>query len=531
MESREPSVISQPVRHHLWWRLLVWLVAGVVGVGSWIYTRSQLGHRPLYEIQIPHDSATIRTTGPRLYIGTAKSEQFRNIQTGALVRELDKSRPDTYFAWVPGTDDFLRARHAPPPAMQVEFSLLSLANGQLQSKFKVNRESTRYGFSPSERFAVKIVMLPVHTFQYLAAFNWGTLCTADFLNFISTHESISPISSIPLVEVVDCISGQCVHHCTLPLLADSIGSYLLMNDGEHLLITSSFHLGMLGQYLSMYNTTPEQKAVVVKNMPGLRMINCRTGQVVKEWPELKAVGFDRIDQDMLLLRSDERDPFTLWSRTVVQKKLKWYLLNTLTLELKRLNMPLSTSEGQMASAKEGFVLLTHEYYRAGSSLSLTHYYHFERRGKTGEVLEQHNLELAEHSGLSLVADHPYIIVDKHGFGLSDEAIQMVQKFPSLREMIDKFATRSMIDLRTGETVFQVVLRQSTIAPSEDGQYLLVNDMHREDLAVHRLAVYAMPSGPLPWWSTWLPRLLGLVLFVGILYFGLRRKHLRPAVPN
>lgn len=531
MGSPDPSVIRQPVRHRLWWRLLVWLVAGVVGVAGWFYARSQLGHKPLYEIEIPHDSATIRTTGPWLYIGTAKSEQFRNIQTGALVRKLDKSRPDTYFAWVPGTDYFLRACHAPPPAMQVEYSLLSLVNGQSQSKFKVNRESTRYGFSASKRFAVKIVMLPVHAFQYLAAFNWGTLCTADFLSFLSTHETVSPISSIPLVEVIDCISGQCVHRCTLPLLADSIGSPQLLNDGEHLLVSSSFNSGMLGQYLSRYNTTPEQKADVVKNMPGLRMISCRTGEVVKEWPELKAVGVNFVGDDMVLLQNDARDPFTHWSKTNIQKKHQWYLLNTQTLKLKSLNLPPSTSSVHPASAKDGFFLLTFEYHQVANSQWLAHHYRLERRNLAGDVLEKYKLDQADHNGLTLVPDHLYIIIDRHGFGLSDATMQKLDSFPWLRDQTIKFATQSMIDLRTGEPIIQVSSMQKVIEPSEDGKYLLVHDMHREDFAEHRVVVYAMPSGPLPWYSTWLPRLLGLVLFLGILYLGLRRKHYRPAVPN
>jgi hypothetical protein len=519
-------VIRQPVRHRLWWRLLVWLVAGVVGVGSWFYAKSQLGHKPLYELSLPRSS--VEAMGPWLYIVNEK-EQFRRLADGEIVADRDRLHSPNFMMIVPGTDSILRSRSVRSRTMQ--FEVLHPTTGKIDESFAVDFGKSRYSISHSKRYAATITLLPLHPFQYLAATNMGTLFTADLLQFMSAEENIAPVSSIPLVEVIEIATGKVIHRCTLLPPADGINHPVIMDDGEHLLINSFFNSRILGQYLNKNNTTPEQKAIVGKNMPELRLFNCRTGQLVKEWPELKSVGIEHINEDLLIIHDMEREPLQLWAGGGgMRVKPRWQVLNTKTLELIDLKLPYNTSIVYSSPMASGYRLLIEELIIENNSLIKTKY-QLQERSLAGELVHSINIARKQHPTVDLVPRQPLVILTEPGFGYHQSMTQIVERIPWAKRFLGFYSVGKLVDMRTDETLMEVNYLDQVMQLPEDGQHLLVHDMHDKQKLQHHLAVYRLPLTPLPWYSTWLPRLLGLVLFLGILYLGLRRKHFRPAVPN
>lgn len=525
MGSSDPSVIRQPVRHHLWWRLLVWLVAVVVGVAGWFYARSQLGHKPLYELSLPY--STVQTVGPWLYLANSK-EQFRRLADGDLVAERNRVRSFDFLMSIPGKETLANWGSDSPGSISFEF--VQPLSGGIQKTFTVNLRKARYTTSHSKRYAVTVTLLPLHPFQYLAATNLGTLFTADLLHFMSVEESLAPVSSIPLVEVIEIATGKVIHRCTLLPPGDGINHPVIMDDGEHLLINSFFNSRVLGQYLNKYNTTPEQKATVAKNMPGLRLFNCRTGQLVKEWPELKAVSIDHINEDLLIIHDMEREPLQLWAGGGMRVKPRWQVLNTKTLELIDLKLPYTASMVYTSPMASGYRLLFEELIIENSSLIETRYY-LQERSLAGELLHASSFARKQHPQIQLLPQQPLIILGEPAFGFNETIAKLAEYVPWAKRILGFYYIGKLVDIHTDETLMEVNYLDKIMYPSEDGQYLLVHDMHDKPKLQHHLAVYRLPLAPLPWYSTWLPRLLGFVVFLSILYLGLRRKRLQQAVPN
>ncbi len=525
MGSTADSVSRQPIRHHLWWRLLVWLVAGVVGVGSWVYTKSQLGHKPLYELSLPY--STVWTLGSWLYVANSK-EQFRRLADGDIVAERDSLYSLNQLETIAGTDSMLRTRSL--SSGSIVYEIVDPVSGRSRETLLVNRRASRFSTSQSKRYAAKITLLPLHPFQYLAATNLSTLCTADFLQHLCAEENIAPVSSIPLVEVIEIATGKVIHCCTLLPPGDGINHPVIMDDGEHLLINSFFNSRVLGQYLNKYNTTPEQKAIVGKNMPGLRLFNCRTGQLVKEWPELKAVGINQINEDLFILHDMEREPIQLWTGGPYQRThSRWHVLNVKTLELIDLKLPYATNV-LVSPMPSGYRMIFEELVFGNNSLIETRY-SLQERSLAGELLHASSFTRKQHPEIQLVPQQPLIILGEPGYGFNQTVAQLVERIPWAKRILGFYYIGKLVDLHSLETLIEVNYLDQFMSPSEDGQYLLVHDMHDKPKVQHHLAVYRLPLAPLPWYSTWLPRLLGLVVFLSILYLGLRRKHLRAAVPN
>ncbi len=524
MEPSDTRALRQPIRHHLWWRLLVWLIAGVVGVGSWIFARSQLGYKPLYELALPYSA--VQTIGPWLYIANSK-EQFRRLADGELVVERDRLHPHGELMTIPGRDTTLRTRTSSGSRV---YEVFDPVFGKTGESLFVDRKYSRLTTSQSKRYAAKITLLTLHPFQYLAATNLATLFTADLLQFMSAEENIAPVSSIPLVEVIEIATGNVIHRCSLLPPGDGINHPVIVDDGEHLLINSFFNSRVLGQYLNKYNTTPEQKAIVGKNMPGLRLFNCRTGQLVKEWPDLKAVSIDRINEELFILHDTEREPIQLWAGSGMRVKPRWQVLNAKTLEIIDLKLPYTSSMVFTSPMASGYRLLFEELIIENNSVIETRY-SLQERSLAGELLHASSFTRKQHPEIQLVPQQPLIILGEPGYGFNQTVAKLAERIPWAKRILGFYYIGKLVDLQTLETLMEVNYLDQGMFPSEDGQYLLVHDMHDKPKVQHHLAVYRLPLTPLPWWSTWLPRLFGFVLFLSILYLGLRRKRLRQAVPN
>jgi hypothetical protein len=369
--------------------------------------------------------------------------------------------------------------------------------------------------SPNGEYYGIVRKLPLAPLQWLRAIQLTDLLTIDLERWLNRDVSQS-LQFVPLLEVYRSSDKQLVVRQSLPAMLNRFGEALLLNDGQHILLSHTFELKRLGTFHRYASKTPEQHAHLASTMPGMMLYNYRTGTVTQHTQELRGGNFGWIDQDNILIYAPHAKPIDYWLDSWPGNHVNRFIYHVKNGSL--LALPENANFVNVVPYDQEWLVLQQERLLAESrwqhSCSLV--------SRDGTILSSWHYQSWKNTP-EPIPHQKQVMVTTIASALFSAWDNWQKRLPWLKYL--PFGTRStlsVLDLQSGQKLLNTDALETfaTMVPSKNGKYLVVGA--RDKTEVH-LAVYDLPIPPLAWWAIWLPRVAGVAPLVLVLLLWLRRK--------
>ncbi|MFO0814915.1 MAG: hypothetical protein U0796_16970 [Gemmatales bacterium] len=371
--------------------------------------------------------------------------------------------------------------------------------------------------SPNNEYYGRFSALSLSHLHQLQATSFVDALTIVMENWLSA-ENYKPLQQLALLRVYRSRDQALLYEQAVPSFFIHMGYSLLLNEGKYLLYAPRFTSGRLGNTLLHQYATQEGKDRIARAMPGLTLFSCVTGKVVKEWPEIKSPDVRWIDREHLLVHTNYHDPADLWASSRQSRNLRSRILNTRTLEILDLPVPITFMEVHVVPYGEDWSVLASDY-PDNENVGYKTLMIISRKGEVRRRYEfrdkMRNLEFM------LIPHQDQVIKAEMREALLPQWYNWVNKYPWLKHVpLGARSNFSVLDLASGQKVLRLEENQNWHA-SLDGKYLITGASNEPQV---ELRCYDMPISPLASWALWLPRVAGVTpLFLWLVYLFRSRK--------
>ncbi|MFT3881872.1 MAG: hypothetical protein QM703_19725 [Gemmatales bacterium] len=531
----DPSQVTQLPRRRSFGRISLALLLGLVaGWASWSWLGTFFEVPPLYQIKNPR-GIYYRPLGPwlssseRRENGAQAIDTFRLLATGQLVGQYEQSLLATcQFMHVIdhpelGKDTLVGVNRN--NRQQYALLLYQPRTGENRVVRGWNSTTIYLEISNSGRYYLERRTLPLTPLLGWGITGMPDTIRADFYEYLGFGGYLHAASSVALIRIYSTLDGSLLGECALPGQSCVFASTRLLDDGEHLAIFFRPYSGKLSQYFLAKTRPDEDQTRLASIIPGLMLMNFRTGRIIKEWPDLGDCSLDHVTNQMWLHRWNNVPPLMHWASSRPDK-VEFRLLDTQSRKLFDLERPEHHHVEETKQAPTGYQMfswhcdLDAQQRRTQTTLLCTTF------DSTGKILSKSTLKVDGSAQGQLITNQRQLIVSQDIIQPWHQSwFSLTQRWPWLKKLHNSYACHYYVwDVDTNEKHLVTTSRVNMFEASPDGHFLLVGK--GTDDRTEELKVYALPFLPRAWWTLWLPRLAGLLttlLIFSICLLGFSRQ--------
>jgi len=489
--------------------LLLGLVAGWI-VCEWVADVVEI--QPVYRLHgASNDPFSASCVGPCLLIHE-KDTQFRRIADGELVKRLERviNQETSFFHCIDhpelGPDTLIGTRYIGKAWAKILFQPVT---GEERVLYQWNRDDKSVQLSQSGKYFTVTRMLPMTPLLALGINGLPGAVNMSFYHHLGYEEFKYPAFKMTLVQVYSSLDGQLLGTCSLPCQLGIHVKTTLLDDGKHLLLSCTTFSKKLGEYFLARSAAPEDQEKLATLMLPLTIMDSRSGQIIKQWPDLGTCSLDQIDERNFFHVTNDFEPVRRWAQSN-PGNLHYRILNTQSQLLIELKRPAGGYIEAVNHHSHGY--LVHGFKYVHGDRQLTTIIFMTSHDNAGAIISEKTLYLQGGGQAQLIPGQRQVIISQD-ISKPWQRIwaNWTQRWPWLKNIHTGYSSRRWVwDIDSGETHLVTTSPMNTYEATPDGKHLLLAKADSDGLT-RELSVYALPLPPLNWWAIWLPRLAGCAL--------------------
>ncbi len=534
-----PTQMAQLPQKRSFGRIVLALLLGLfAGWATWSWVGTYFEVQPLYQIKSTY-GMRCQAIGPWLCSSERRENEgqavdtFRLLATGQLVGQYEQSlllkckflhvidHPEL------GKDTLVGVN--PSNRQQYLLVLYQPRTGENRVVRRWNGMDTYFELSHSGRY-----FMEQRTLQLTPLLQWGItglpdMIREEFYRYLSIDGALYTTSSVALVRVYSTMDGRLLGECTLPSQTGIYPIARLLDNGEQLAITFRTYSDKLGYYFLAKITPDEDQTKLASIMPGLILMNFRTGQIVRQWPGLGDCSLDRVSNQMWLHRCNNIPPLMHWASSRPDK-VQFRLLDSQTRQLIDLERPQNHHIEEAKQGPTGYQMFAYHHDLDTQHRCIQSKLLCTTIDSTGKVLSRSSLSMEGSANGQLINNQRQMTVYQDlSQGWHQIWRSWTVRWPWLNNIYQPYSGRWFVwDIDTNEKHLVTTSRVSMYWASPDGCFLLVGEGANNHVEV--LSVYALPFLPQALWAYWIPRLAGvltslLFFWICLVIFGRQRKQM------